>query len=147
MATRNTKCHTLTYFNTTHFSVGWIYHEQKQILKKKPDTRTDVKIRHTVCQIGPECDKYGIRIWSEKNPRIFPILGQSAPHRADMWSACIQTFSYPSFKTSFIQLISTYVNIMCLWVCVCVCSRFSRTFGILLGYPLAQMCFLTSKRF
>ena len=35
----------------------------------------------------------------------------------------------------------------CVCVCVSVYSRFSRPFGIRLGYPLAQMCFSTSKWF
>ena len=45
-------------------------------------------------------------------------------------------------------VISTYINTkMCVCVCVFVFSRFSRPFGIRLGYPLAQMCFDASKWF
>ena len=41
-----------------------------------------------------------------------------------------------------------YKNVcVSLFDCLSVCSRFSRPFGIRLGYILAQMCFLTSKRF
>ena len=46
--------------------------------------------------------------------------------------------------------ISTYINTkmcVCVFVCLCVCSRFSRPFGILLGYPLVQSCLMLPKWF
>ena len=48
------------------------------------------------------------------------------------------------------SIISTNINTkmsVCLSVCVCVYSRFSRPFGIRLGYRLAQSCLMLPKVF
>ena len=46
----------------------------------------------------------------------------------------------------FAEIEYDYINTkMC--VCLCVCSRFSRPFGIRLGYPLAQSFIYASNEF
>ena len=48
------------------------------------------------------------------------------------------------------SVISTYINTkmcVCVFVCLSVYSRFSRPFGIRLGYPLVQSCLMLPKWF
>ena len=72
------------------------------------------------------------------------------PEKLKFLHTCTFKAHHCSFKTTQYSsrrqalYISTYINTK-MFVCVSVCSPFSRPCGIRLGYPLAQRCFIRPR--
>ena len=79
--------------------------------------------------------------------RSFDILTQAQSGQVSVRDVVKTMFSYWWIVCRPMYLYLYKYKNVCMCVCSSVCSRFSRLFGIRLGYPLAQSYLLGSKRF